>query len=113
VEDTVTTIKKQLTLACCGVAQHVSDLQKVTGIKDKTSQFWIEQALKRSSELVATRIKNSQTRDPRLNNSRCPTEQKKTIRKELVQKIKEQTFAWLTSQPSERWEKLPENSRTC
>lgn len=110
-EETVDVIKKQLILACCGVAQHVSDLQTETGIKDKTAQFWIDQVLKRSSELAATRVTNSDTQDPRLNSSRCPTEQKQAIRKQLKERIKEETFNWLVSQPKERWEKLPEGSR--
>lgn len=112
-EDTISTIKKQLTLACCGVAQHVSDLQTETGIKDKTAQFWIDRALKRSSDLVATRIKNRATRDTRLNSNRVPKEQKQAIRKELKERIKEETLTWLVSQPRERWEKLPEDSRMC
>ena len=99
-------------LACCGVALRVSDLQTETGIKDKTAQFWIDQALKRSSELTATRVTNSTTRDPRLNGSRCPTEEKQAIRKVLKDRIKEETFNWLVSQPKERWEKFPEDSRT-
>jgi len=113
VEDTVCIIKEQLTLACCGVAKHVSDLQTETGIKDKTAQFWIDQALKRSSDFVTARITNSTTRDARLNNSRVPKEQKQAIRKELAGRIKEETLAWLVSQPKERWEKLSKDSRTC
>ena len=112
VQDTVSTITEQLWLACRGVAQPVSDLQTETGIKDKTAQFWINQALDRSSGQVTSRVTDSTTRDSRLNNRTYSAEEKKGVRDSLKSQIQEETYNWLLTQPREKWEKLPEQSRT-
>ena len=52
VPETVQIIKRQIYLACEGVACRVSELQTETGVKDRTAQYWIDRALERSSELV-------------------------------------------------------------
>jgi hypothetical protein len=107
---TVDTIMNQLWLACRGVAQPVSDLQTDTGIKDKTAQFWIERALERSSNLVTARVTDSTTRDSRLN-GRAPKEEKQAIREALKQQIQVETNDWLVTQPSNKWDQLPGESR--
>ena len=63
-QETINIIMKQLQLACKGVAQAMSDLQMDTGIKDKTAQFWINQALERSLKLIVERVTDGATRDP-------------------------------------------------
>jgi len=110
-QETVQTITDQLWLACRGVAQPVSDLQTNTGIKDKTAQFWIDQVLKRSSNLVTNRVTDATTRDPRLNDRSCTKEEKKCIRDSLKSKIQQEMHDWLLTQPKEKWDELPEESR--
>lgn len=112
-QGTVDTITKQLWLACRGVAQPVIELQTETGIKDKTAQFWIELALKRSSEQITEKVTDSTTRDPRLNDRSRPTDQKEVIREQLRSKIQEETHDWLVTQPSKKWNELPGDSREC
>ncbi|KAJ7327989.1 hypothetical protein DFH08DRAFT_916737 [Mycena albidolilacea] len=41
----VTELKKQVKLACAGVAKHVEDAQRSTGVKDAYTQYWIEHLL--------------------------------------------------------------------
>jgi len=110
VQETVDTITSQLQMACRGVAQTVSDLQTDTGIKDKMAQFWINQVLERSSNLVSGRVTDSTTRDPRLNDRSCSTEQKKGIRDSLKSQIQQETYEWLITQPSKKWDELPRES---
>ena len=59
------------------------DLQTATGVKDKTAQFWIDQALGRSLSQITKRVTDSTTRDSRLNNRSCTKEQKQQIRDTL------------------------------
>ncbi|KAF8918213.1 hypothetical protein CPB85DRAFT_1249826 [Mucidula mucida] len=46
-EKIVIEIKKQLHLACSGVAQHVKDSQSATGVKDAYTQHWIQDLIAR------------------------------------------------------------------
>ena len=110
-QETAKTITSQIWLACRGVAQPVSDLQTTTGIKDKTAQFWIDQALARSSNEITKRVTDSTTRDSRLNNRSCAKEQKQQIQDTLKSQIQRETYDWLLTQPEEKWDKLPEQSR--
>ncbi|KAJ7768675.1 hypothetical protein DFH07DRAFT_769222 [Mycena maculata] len=50
-EHTLTELKKQVELACGGVAKRVQELQTQTGIKDVYTQYWIEQILSRAAEM--------------------------------------------------------------
>lgn len=110
-EETIDTVMNQLRSACRGVAQPILDLQTDTGIKDKTAQLWIDQALERSSALIASRVTDGTTRDPRLNGRSHSTEQKKGIRDLLKSQIQEETYDWLLTQPKGKWDELPIESR--
>ncbi|KAJ6551835.1 hypothetical protein B0H19DRAFT_1297712 [Mycena capillaripes] len=44
-------LKKQVRLACSGVAQPVKDLQTETGVKDTYTQYWIDQLIGRFKEM--------------------------------------------------------------
>ncbi|KAJ7209175.1 hypothetical protein GGX14DRAFT_566353 [Mycena pura] len=44
-EKIVAELKKQVKLACAGVAKHVEDAQRTTGVKDAYTQHWIEYLL--------------------------------------------------------------------
>jgi len=109
-QETTSIIANQVWVACRGVAQPVSDLQTETGIKDKTAQFWIGQALKRSSDLVRVKVTDSSTRDLRLNSRHCSKEEKKQIREILKSGIQEETYKWLITQPESKWNQLPDGS---
>ncbi|KAJ7460434.1 hypothetical protein B0H11DRAFT_2316022 [Mycena galericulata] len=50
-EHTLTELKKQVELACGGVAKRVQELQTQTGVKDVYTQYWIEQILSRAAEM--------------------------------------------------------------
>ncbi|KAJ7854678.1 hypothetical protein B0H14DRAFT_3085480 [Mycena olivaceomarginata] len=41
-EKIIVELKKQVKLACAGVAKHVEDAQRATGVKDAYTQHWIE-----------------------------------------------------------------------
>ncbi|KAJ7117557.1 hypothetical protein C8R44DRAFT_563633, partial [Mycena epipterygia] len=50
-EHTLTELKKQVELACSGVAKRVQELQTKTGVKDVYTHYWIEQILRRAAEM--------------------------------------------------------------
>ncbi|KAJ7259067.1 hypothetical protein C8J57DRAFT_1515776 [Mycena rebaudengoi] len=50
-ENTLTELKKQVELACGGVAKRVQELQTKTGVKDVYTQYWIEVILARAAEM--------------------------------------------------------------
>ena len=111
VQETVNIIMQQLWLACWGMVQLVSDLQTETCIKDKTAQFWVDQVLEWSLGQVTNRVTNSTTRDSWLGNHAYSAEQKQEIQDLLKSRIQEETYNWLLTQPKEKWDELPEQSR--
>jgi hypothetical protein len=50
-ENTLAELKKQVELACGGVAKRVQELQTETGVKDVYTQYWIEVILARAVEM--------------------------------------------------------------
>ncbi|KAF7377204.1 hypothetical protein MSAN_00140100 [Mycena sanguinolenta] len=50
-ENTLTELKKQVELACGGVAKRVQELQTQTGVKDAYTQYWIDQIVARAAEM--------------------------------------------------------------
>ena len=109
--ETVQIIKQQIYLACEGVACRVSELQTETGVKDRMAQYWIDRALERSSELMRKRIHESATQDPRLRGKLKPDEQKQ-IKEMILSEISSEVYRWVIEQPPERYNKLPQDSRT-
>jgi len=112
VADTVQIIKHQIYVACEGVACKVSELQTQTGVKDRTAQYWIDRALERSSKLMQKRINESVTRDPRLKGKLEPDERKR-LKETIRSEISAEVYGWVIQQPPERYNKLPQDSRTC
>jgi hypothetical protein len=108
--ETVRIIKRQVVLACRGVACKVTDLQTETGVKDKTAQYWIERALERSSQLVRQRTSNPETQDPRLRGKLKPQERKQ-IKKTIHSEISREVYRWVIEQPQDQYDKLAHNSR--
>ena len=110
--DTVQTIKRQIYLACGGVACRVSELQTETGVKDRTAQHWIECALERSSELMRKRTSEPATQDPRLKEKLIPDERKR-IKEVIRSETSLEVYHWVVRQPQERYDALPQDSRKC
>ncbi|KAF7372927.1 hypothetical protein MSAN_00499400 [Mycena sanguinolenta] len=50
-ENTLTELKKQVELACGGVAKRVQELQTQTSVKDAYTQYWIDQIVARAAEM--------------------------------------------------------------
>ncbi|KAF7349602.1 hypothetical protein MSAN_01685700 [Mycena sanguinolenta] len=50
-ENTLSELKKQVELACGGVAKRVQELQTQSGVKDVYTQYWIDQILARAAEM--------------------------------------------------------------
>ncbi|KAJ6525374.1 hypothetical protein B0H19DRAFT_1214937 [Mycena capillaripes] len=50
-ENTLSELKKQVNLACGGVAKRVQELQTQTGVKDVYTQYWIEEILARATQM--------------------------------------------------------------
>ena len=109
-QETVQIIKQQIYLACRGVACKVSDLQTETGVKDRTTQYWIDRALERSSELMRKRANESATQDPRRKVKLKPGERKQ-IKETIQSEISMEVYRWVIEQPPERYSKLPQDSR--
>lgn len=65
-EETTAGISDQLFLACRGQPDPVEDLQRNTGIKDKTAQFWIDMVTPKANEEIKLRTTNRETKDLRL-----------------------------------------------
>ncbi|KAJ7715042.1 hypothetical protein B0H16DRAFT_1477673 [Mycena metata] len=90
-EDTVAKIKKQIKVACLGVAEDVKDLQTDTGVKDKTAVHWM-------------------TLDPRLNDTKIKGPAQQTIKDSILTQIQEELYAWVIMQPPEHYEKLSDEA---
>ena len=110
VPETVQIIKRQIYLACEGVAYRVSELQTETGVKDRTAQYWIDRALERSSELIRKRTHDLETQDARLREKLKPDDRKQ-MKKRIQSEIAAEVYHWVIEQPPERYDKLPQNSR--
>ena len=109
VVETVQIIQHQIHLACEGVACRVTEFQTETGIKDRTAQYWIDQALERSSKLIRKRTNGSETQDPRLKGKLEPGEQKQ-IKATIQSETAAEVYRWVIEQPPERYAKLPQDS---
>ena len=110
--DTVQIIKRQINLACEGIACKVSDLQTETGVKDRTAQYWIDRALERSSALMRQRLRDPETQDPRLRMKLKP-EERKQIKKMIQSNVSAEVRHWVIGQPPDQYDKLPQDSRKC
>ena len=109
--ETAEIIKQQINRACEGIACKVSELQTETGVKDRTAQYWIDRALERSSTLMRQRLHEPETQDPRLR--RKPKQDEwKQIKEAIHSEVSAEVRRWVIEQPSERFDELPQNSRT-
>ncbi|KAI0365428.1 hypothetical protein BV20DRAFT_954196 [Pilatotrama ljubarskyi] len=64
---TLQAIEAQLRAAALGVASTVTHLQTASGVKDSLAEHWIQKLIVLAREKQHIRIKDANTRDPRLN----------------------------------------------
>lgn len=89
----------------------VDRIQTESGIKDKTTTYWVERVVDMARTQVNDRIKSEKTRDPILSQRLSQKERTRTV-KAIKKDIQVNTFHWLISQPPDRYAALPVDSRT-
>lgn len=72
-------------------------LQTDTGIKDKTTQYWINQVLLRASELKRECITDLATRDNQLKNHKLTRKDCEAVKNEVGLAVQKEVFSWLTA----------------
>ncbi|KAF9013807.1 hypothetical protein BDZ89DRAFT_1166951 [Hymenopellis radicata] len=105
-EQTIQCIRWQVWLACLGKPKAVEQAQTQSGVKDKIAQHWIELVLQRAKNLEEYRIKDPQTRDPRLNSSSLKGDARKELVGALKSTMQTELWDWVIQQPSEAYAKL-------
>ncbi|THV05527.1 hypothetical protein K435DRAFT_892109 [Dendrothele bispora CBS 962.96] len=110
-EQTIQCIRWQIWQACYGKEDAVKESATATGVKDKISQYWIDQLLIKFKEHYKERIKNPDTRDPRLNSKSLKGDGRKLLVEEISRKIQLELWNWVIQQPQGSYEKLAINDR--
>ncbi|KAF7975164.1 hypothetical protein HWV62_10347 [Athelia sp. TMB] len=106
VSATVEAIEIQLFTACLGAGEPVKVLQTDTGIKDKTAQYWIDQALLRASELKRQHITDPITKDTRLKDRKLKGDAREAVKTEIALAVQKEVYSWLLQQPEKSYELL-------
>lgn len=75
-------------------------------MKDKISQYWIEILLAKAKAAQQDKVKNVETRDPRLNNPALKGVKRKAVITALVDEIQQDLWDWCVQQPRESYESL-------
>ncbi|KAF9468999.1 hypothetical protein BDZ94DRAFT_1357550 [Collybia nuda] len=107
-EETVGVIKSQILAACLGVQDAIDVIQTATGVKDKTAQFWMEKLIIKARELQKERIRDSATQDPRLKDKKLKGDDRKSLKVCIKEEIQRELFAWVLTQPPDRYKQLTE-----
>ncbi|KAK0444640.1 uncharacterized protein EV420DRAFT_1721990 [Desarmillaria tabescens] len=97
VTQTIQAIRWQIWLACQGNQEGVKNASASSGVKDKLSQYWIEQLIIKSRALQDERIKNAETCD--------------SLVEEITYAIQQELWDWVIQQPEESYKKLSPNDR--
>ncbi|TFK22439.1 hypothetical protein FA15DRAFT_657497 [Coprinopsis marcescibilis] len=84
--ETIELVKAQVRLACYGKREDLQLNASQSGVKDKISQHWINKMFTRFQDLQTEKMKDRQSRDPRLN-SRLSQEERKRILEGIRQNI--------------------------
>ncbi|KAJ3978553.1 hypothetical protein F5890DRAFT_1391700, partial [Lentinula detonsa] len=109
VESTLQTIYQQLWLACLGDNDHLAQSYAQTGVKDKLSQYWIVQLCALASEKHKTLFYDPVLQDPRLADKRIKGEERKAVKLDIKQKVQQELWKWLITQPPEEFANLELN----
>ncbi|KAI0747423.1 hypothetical protein BC629DRAFT_1685614 [Irpex lacteus] len=110
VAETIQEIRSQIVTATHGNEANVEKMQTSSGIKDPIAQKWIDQLLHRARLLHHERITSTATQDPRLRDRKLKGPARTAVRNEIIKNIEEELMEWLTMQPADRYEKLPNDS---
>jgi hypothetical protein len=89
----------------------VDKIQTKTGVKDRTASFWIQQMIDKARQLQQDRLTTEATRDPRLNNKKIKGPDRESIKESIKDAVQKEVFEWVLTQPWERYDRLPQNSR--
>ncbi|THU81202.1 hypothetical protein K435DRAFT_565165, partial [Dendrothele bispora CBS 962.96] len=108
-EQTIQCIRWQIWQACYGKEDAVKESATATGVKDKISQYWIDQLLIKFKEHYKERIKNPDTRDPQLNSKSLKGDGRKLLVEEISREIQLELWNWVIQQPQGSYEKLAIN----
>ncbi|KAK0421515.1 hypothetical protein EV421DRAFT_1894749 [Armillaria borealis] len=112
-EQTIQSIRWQVWLACSGNQEAVRNASSTSGVKDKISQHWIEILLAKAKAAQQDRVKNVETRDPRLNNPALKGANCKAVITALVDEIQQELWDWCVQQPRDSYESLSPDDPTC
>lgn len=85
-------------------------MQTMSGVKDPLAEYWIQQLIVLAREKQQVRIRNTTTRDPRLNARRVLN--RAAIVREIEMEIQDELMRWLVTQPDVDFQALTPNSRT-
>ncbi|KAF5374429.1 hypothetical protein D9615_009052 [Tricholomella constricta] len=80
-----------------------------SGVKDKISQYWIEELLARAKALRARRISDPITRDVRLKRTSLKGEARQQVKLSIEHEIQLELWNWVIKQPPESYACLEEN----
>ncbi|KAI0364688.1 hypothetical protein BV20DRAFT_955723 [Pilatotrama ljubarskyi] len=106
-EKTVSAIREQLLAACLGVQEGVDQLQTKTGIKDKITQYWIDQLIPKARSMQHVRLVELESRDVRLHNPSLKGDDRKALKDEIKKEIQSELFGWLIEQPPHTFSMIP------
>ena len=109
-KDTIATIQKQIFIAGQGVQDAVDKEQTKTGVKDVTACHWVQILIEKVRQLQHDHIKSEDTRDPRLNNWKIKGPGCEAIINGLKDKIQQEFFDWVITQPPNCYAKLAPTS---
>lgn len=96
--------------ACLGVQESLDTLQTNSGVKDMIALYWFDQLIAKSRELQKIRISDTNTRDIRLQDPKVKGPEREKVKHEIKSAIQSELMAWIVTQPSESYEKLPMDS---
>ncbi|KAI0822207.1 hypothetical protein BC628DRAFT_1391550 [Trametes gibbosa] len=106
--DTLAAVHAQIRAAGLGVAKTVADMQTMSGVKDTLAEYWIQQLIVLAREKQQVRIRNTTTRDLRLNARRVLN--RAAIVREIEMEIQDELMRWLVTQPDVDFQALTPNS---
>jgi len=110
-EQTIQCIRWQIWQACAGKEDIIKESGTVSGVKDKISQYWIEQLLNKFKEREKQQIKNPDTRNSQLNNKTLKGDDRKLLIEKISQGIQLELWDWVIQQPQSSYEKLAVDDR--
>lgn len=98
-EMTIQTIRLQVWLACLGNQASLDELYTSTGVKDKIAQHWIKLVLTKAKEAQHIQLTNVDTRNPKLNDSRCKGPERASLKSDIKHCIQRELWDWVVQQP--------------